>query len=173
MIKDKLAQLDFIDVAIFHHGFAPYMRDYYIEYEVGGPTTHAGLYRCFFTHCVVANVETCVRSDSWRVSWDDGFIDFKTWKDAGEPDGFVWGANWSLAYPGLEYVPNSPLAAQWSAKLNKEMHEVSIETEAYHIQLIFHDFKVEKLSSDVQVIDKVIFPLLKPSPPDPADNGEG
>jgi hypothetical protein len=173
MNEDELANFNLIDVAIFHHGYTPYMRDYYIEYEVGGPTTHAGLYRCLFTRCVVANVVTRVRSDSWRVSWDDVFIDFKTWEDAGAPDGFVWGANWSLAYPGLEHVPHSPLAALWSAELKKEMHEVTIETEAYHIQLIFHDIKMQKLGSDVKVIDKVILPLGKTSPPDPAGKGEG
>jgi hypothetical protein len=76
-----------------------------------------------------------------------------------EPKGFVWGTNWSLAYPGLEYFRDSKLAAKWSAKLEKEMHEVTIDTEAFSIQLIFHDVRVQKLSSDVSVVNKVIFPI--------------
>jgi hypothetical protein len=159
MVEVKLKEIDLVDVGIFRHGFMPYMRDYYLEYEVGGPTSHAGLYRCVFTHCVIAHIETRGDGELWRKSWDDVFIDYQTWLDAGEPDGLVWGTNWSLAYPGLEYIQNSKLAAKWSAKVNNEMHEVIIETEIFHIQLVFHDVKVVKLSSDVEVINKVIFPL--------------
>jgi hypothetical protein len=158
-VETKLNELNLVDVGIFRHGFTPYMRDYFLEYEVGGTTSQAGRYLCLFTHCVVAHIETRVGHDIWRKSWNNEFIDYQAWQDAGEPDGFVWGANWSLAYPGLEYIRNSKLAASWSERLKKEMHEVILETEAFGVQLIFHHVKVEKLSSDVGMINKVIFPL--------------
>jgi hypothetical protein len=158
-VETKLNELDLVDVGIFRHGFTPYMRDYFLEYEVGGTTAHAGRYLCLFTHCVIAHVETRVEDAVWRRSWQDDFIDYQAWLDAGEPEGFVWGTNWSLAYPGLQYIRDSKLAASWSEKLKEEMHEVTIETESFRIQLIFHDVKVEKLSSDVGMVNKVIFPL--------------
>jgi len=71
----------------------------------------------------------------------------------------VWGTNWSLTYPGLEYHQNSELARVWSLRLEKEMHEVTIETEIFEIQLIFHDVITQKLGSDLSVVDKVIFPM--------------
>jgi hypothetical protein len=104
-------------------------------------------------------VETQVADVVWRKSWKDVFIDYQAWLAAGEPEGFVWGTNWSLAYPGLNYIQNSKLAVSWSEKLKKEMHEVTIETESFRIQLVFHDVKVEKLSSDAGVVNEVIFPL--------------
>ena len=39
------------------------------------------------------------------------------------------------------------------------MHEVCIETEAFLIRVVFHDFTVTKLNDQVEVIDKVLFPL--------------
>lgn len=158
-VETKLDELGFIDVGVFRHGFTPYRRDYFFEYEVGGPTSHAGRYLCFFTHCVIAHVETCMTYELWRASWGDEFIDHQAWQEAGEPEGFVWGSNWSLAYPGLEYIRDFKLAAKWSAKLGKEMHEVTIDMEALSIQLIFHDVRVQKLSSDVNVVNQVIFPM--------------
>jgi hypothetical protein len=44
-------------------------------------------------------------------------------------------------------------------RLEKEMHEVIIDTEIFHIQLIFHDVIIQKLGSDLSVIDKVVFPI--------------
>lgn len=159
MVEDQLKELNLIDVGIFRHGFTSYMRDYFLEYEVGGTTSHAGRFLCLFTHCVVTNVETRVKAETWQESWSDTFIDYQTWLDALEPAGFVWGVKWSLAYPGLEYIRNSKLADAWSKILKNEMHEVVIDTDTFHIQLIFHEIKVEKLSSDVTVINKVIIPL--------------
>jgi hypothetical protein len=165
MLKEKLKELDLIDVALFSHGFTSYMRDYFLEYEKGGIPPYAGRYLCLFTHCVEANVETRVEGRFWQKSWSDEYIDYQNWIDAGEPDGFVWGTNWSLTYPGLEYQPDSSLAKAWAYKLKREMHEVIILTESFQIQLIFHDVIEKKLSSEISVIDKAIFPM-KPKLPD-------
>lgn len=35
----------------------------------------------------------------WPRSWSDEFSDYQRWVSAKEPDGYVWGTNWSLAYP--------------------------------------------------------------------------
>jgi hypothetical protein len=158
-VKEKLEELDLIDAALFRHGFCEYMRDYFLEYESGGIQPYAGRYICWFTHCVVANTETRVDSETWKKSWSKEYIDYQEWINAGEPDGIVWGTNWSLTYPGLEYIQNSDLARRWSMRLEKEMHEVTIDTEIFHIQLIFHDVITQKLGPDLTVIDKVIFPI--------------
>jgi hypothetical protein len=156
-IRDRLAQL--FDLPILRHGIAPYQRDYIIEAELGGQSKHRGHYVFTFTHCVVANLSTTVRDDAWRESWDDLFIDYARWDQAGAPAGFVWGANWSMAYPGPTYVEGSTLAKEWSARFDHPMHEAVIETEAFKLQLVFHDLRAERIGDEVSVYDKVTIPI--------------
>jgi hypothetical protein len=75
MLSERLERL--FDLPILSHGFAPYQRDYVIESEIGGRSEHRGHYRFTFTHCVVANLTTTVRDDTWRISWDARFIDYQ------------------------------------------------------------------------------------------------
>src|SRR5437016_608247 len=122
-VKEKLAEYPMFDVAILYHGFTPFMRDYDVIVEAGG--IRAGRYR--FTHCSEAHLTTRVADKWWLVSWDDRFTDHQRWLAAGEPDGFVWGACWSMAYPGLSYLEDATLAKEWSERFQQPMHEVEIE----------------------------------------------
>jgi hypothetical protein len=124
-------------------------------------STRSGHYLFTFSHCPIANVRSTVRDEFWKQSWDDVFTDFERWKQEGEPEGFVWGACWSMAYPGLEYVSPSKLARAWSRRLGRPMHEVTLETEAFHLQLVFHDVNVKQLDDTVSIVDKAIH-FLKP-----------
>lgn len=159
-IKAKLDEYPLCDVAVLEHRFARYMRDYvlFVEQNVwtGKPK---GRYRIVFTHCVVANVRTTVSDEIWKQSWEDVFADYERWKAEGEPEGFVWGVCWSNAYPGLEYASDSALALAWSERLGKVMHEIVVETEAFHIQLVFHDVRVEHVDDRSNLVDKTITPL--------------
>jgi hypothetical protein len=56
-------------------------------------------------------------------------------------------------------VEGSALAASWSARLGHEMHEATIDTDAFSLQLGFHDLTVRKISDDVAVYDKVTIPF--------------
>ena len=156
-VTERLERL--FDLPILSHGFASYQRDYVIESEIGGKSEHRGHYRFTFTHCVVSNLTTTVRDDTWRVSWDARFIEYEHWLAVGEPEGCVWGANWSMAYPGPSYVNNSPLATEWSARLGHTMHEAVIETNVFRLQLVFSDLLVERTGDEVSVYDQVTFPI--------------
>jgi hypothetical protein len=167
-MKEKLANYGgFLDVGILRHGFSPHMRDYDIVFEaLWGREKWAdakGTYRLRFSHCPEATTLTAVPDASWREAWSDTFINYSEWLAAGEPEGFVWGACWSTAYPGLSYIDESPRAKRWSERLSNPMHEVSIETEAFEIRVVFHDFTVAKLNDTVRVLDKVMFPLKRSS----------
>lgn len=164
IMKEKLAQYGgFIDVGILHHGFAAFMRDYDVFFEaLWGREKWAdakGTYRLRFSHCPEVSTTTTVSDLGWKQAWSDVFIDHAEWLAAGEPEGFVWGACWSTSYPGLSYIDDSPQARHWSERLGKSMHEIQIETEAFRLRLVFHDFSVTKLSDEVRVVDKVMFPL--------------
>ncbi|MBF6612677.1 MAG: hypothetical protein IVW55_06060 [Chloroflexi bacterium] len=158
-VQEKLAKHALFDVAILSHGFSPYMRDYDIVAEVGGTGQGVGTYLYRFTHCTEAHYATRVSDNAWRASWNDTYINYESWMQAGQPEGFVWGTQWSMAYPGLAYIEDSELASHWSSRLQASMHEVSIETEAFSINLVFHDVFVTKLSGEVSIIDKAVIPL--------------
>lgn len=158
--KDKLLDLlPEIDFGVLGHGYLPYMRDYAVVVQLAGDSPSSGVHRCIFTHCVIAHVTTRVRDTTWSASWGDELIDYETWQKSGEPDGFVWGTNWSLAYPGLSFVPDSPDASDWSTRIGKEMHEITIETEAFYLRLVCHDVRMERISSDRSPLNKVLIPL--------------
>ena len=163
-IKERLAEYgNFLDVGILPHGFAAHMRDYDVLFEaLWGREKWAdakGNYLLRFTHCPKAEATTKVSDANWQQAWADVFIDYAKWAEAGEPEGFVWGACWSTAYPGLTYIDDSPRADYWSTRLGRPMHEISLETEDFELRVVFHDFTVTKLSDDVHVLDKVMFPL--------------
>jgi hypothetical protein len=91
--------------------------------------------------------------------WDDCLTDYATWKAAGEPDGYVWGTNWSLAYPGLDTPDDDPVAARWSQRLGKPMFFLALETDRFRLSLVFHDVRVRKLSDDDSTVRQVLIPL--------------
>ena len=136
----KALQEPLFDSAIVRHGFAPFLRDYDVVAEVN---KYQFLYR--FSHCTSVTVTTAVADSVWRESWPDIYTNYGAWVRAGNPDGYVWGVCYSLAYPGATYVENSAAAQEWAARLGKSMHEVLIETNGHNLRLIFHDLSVREL----------------------------
>ncbi len=60
-----------------------------------------GTFDLTFTHVVDLKYESRVGDDIWVKSWEDEFTDYAQWLAAGEREGYVFGAGWSLAYPGI------------------------------------------------------------------------
>jgi hypothetical protein len=146
------------DVGVMKHGFADHGRDYiFIIEDCTG--RNSGTYELAFTHVVDLRYETRVRDDVWPISWGDEFTDYQAWLSAGEPGGYVWGTNWSNAYPGMT-APESTLEAErWTKRIGRRMYPMSIETDRFLISLIFHDVRVRKLSDDAPTVRQVIIPL--------------
>ena len=147
-VQERLEAGPMFDMAIVEHHFTDYMRDYDIFVDVVGPIPGTyksqviGRCRYRFTHCVLAETKTAVRDKTWLLSWEDTFIDWQAYRDAGEPEGYVFGVKYMNAYPGLLYVTESPTAREWTGRLNKPMHEVDIETDAHNIRLVFHNVEI-------------------------------
>lgn len=100
-----------------------------------------------FTHCPEAHVCSTVAPQSWRDSWDEHFTDFAAWEQTGHPSGFAWGTNWAEAYPGFSYIEDSERASKWAGQLDREMHELRIETNVFELSLVFHDLRVAQLAA--------------------------
>jgi hypothetical protein len=146
-----------LDFALFRHGYMDHGRDYAWRVQdcLG---SNPGEHEIIFTHCVQADCETRVLDEIWLKSWDDVFLDFNNWKRAGEPEGYVWGTNWSNAYPGLIIVEDSPTAAAWSRRIGKPFFEVTLETDRIFLRLVFHDVRHRKLSDSTGTISAVTIP---------------
>ncbi|GAB4375773.1 MAG: hypothetical protein Kow00114_39120 [Kiloniellaceae bacterium] len=154
-IETWLASCDF---GVMSHGFAKHGRDYVfiIEDSIGrDPGTH----RLTFTHVVSLKYETAQSDESWRQSWDEHFIDYDAYLEAGEPEGYVWGTNWSNAWPGVKAPESTPDSLRWSEKLGYPMFEMSLETDRFRISMIFHELRAEKLSSETATISQSVIPL--------------
>ena len=133
-VDELLEWLPEVDFAILEHHFARHGRDYifFIEDCLG---SNPGQHEVSFTHCVKADCETRVMDDVWPRSWADEFIDYERWTKANEPEGYVWGTNWSNAYPGIRAVRDSVKAAEWSRRLGKQMFEATMETDRFFFTL--------------------------------------
>jgi hypothetical protein len=156
--EEILKWLPNMDFAVLAHGWAEHGRDYRLVVEdcLG---SDPGQHEITLTHCVRLDYETRVRDETFQKSWTDEFTDYKKWQESGEPNGYVWGTNWSDAYPGVTAVAHSDLARQWTKRLNHEMHEVVIETDRFFMRIIFHSARSRKRNDSTATISKVIIPL--------------
>jgi hypothetical protein len=89
--------------------FANHGRDYilFIEFIEDCLGSNPGQHELVFTRCVTAECATRVGDDVWPRSWSDEFTDYERWTNAGEPEGYVWVTNWSLADLGFQAIPDS------------------------------------------------------------------
>lgn len=152
LLDGTLSEYDF---GVLEHGFFPHGRDYRFVIQ-DSLCSDPGTYELTFTHVVDLKYETRVGEKVWQISWTDEFTDYAQWKSAGEPDGYVFGTDWSLAYPGI----NADAEAQdWSKRLERPMFSASIETDRFYISLVFSEVRYRKLSDETGVVRKVIIPL--------------
>ena len=157
LLNGTLSEYDF---GVLEHGFVPHGRDYRFLIQ-DSLCSDPGTYELIFTHVVDLKYRTRVGEKIWQISWNDEFTDYAKWKAAGEPDGYVFGTDWSLAYPGITILLAAPDAQDWSKRLQRSMHFVSIETDQFYISLIFSEARHRKLSDEVDVVRKVLIPLSK------------
>lgn len=128
------------DQGIVHHGYVDYMRDYeVILYCTADPRTGVDPehVRLLFKHCVVAEVVTAVAPEVWARSLDERLTSRQV--SVEDLDGYVWGVRWQVMYPGGRVVSRSRRAKQWSRALDRPFHEVRIETNGHHLNLVFSE----------------------------------
>jgi hypothetical protein len=150
--------LSVCDFGVLEHGFAPHGRDYRFVIQdslCGNP----GTYELTFKHVVDLKYETRVSENAWQISWTDEFTDYEKWKASGEPEGYVFGTDWSLAYPGIKVPHSSPEAQEWSKRLQRPMYSVSFETDRFYISLVFSEVRHRKLSDETGTVRRVVIHL--------------
>jgi len=150
LMREWLPEFDFV---VMGHGFARHGRDYVFVLQTGGT------FELNLTHVVAMNYETRVGNDVWPKSWDNCLTDYAAWEAAGQPEGCVWGTNWSLAYPGLETPDSDDIADKWAKRIGNPMYAMSLETDRFKLSIIFHDAWSKKLSDDDSIIRQILIPL--------------
>lgn len=155
LFDGALSQCDF---GVMEHGFAPHGRDYRFLIQ-DSVCSDPGTYELIFTHVVDLKFQTRVGDKVWPISWGDEFTDYSRWKASGEPDGYVFGTEWSLAYPGISIQVSSPEAKDWSNRLLRPMYSASVETDRFCIWLVFSGVLHRKLSDDTGIVRQSVISL--------------
>lgn len=158
LLKGALSQYDF---GVLEHGFAPHGRDYRFIVQ-DSLCSDPGTYELTFTHVVDLKYKTRVAEKVWPISWGDEFIDYAKWKASGEPEGYVFGTDWSLAYPGISILLASSEAEDRSKRLQRPMYSASVETDRFCISLVFSEARHRKLSDETGVVRQVVIHLSPP-----------
>lgn len=140
------------------HGFLPHGRDYRFVIQ-DSLCRDPGTYELVFTHVVDLKYQTRVGDNVWPQSWGDEFTDYAKWTESGEPEGYVFGTDWSLAYPGITILASSPDTHNWSERLERAMHSVEIETDRFSITLVFSEARHRKLSDQTGVVRQTVIHL--------------
>jgi len=160
-LRKAMKAFDLFDGALLFHSYTRYMRDYELIVENHVGPAERGTYSYLFRYCVESNVSTTLSAMTYRKSLDNRLIVYETGKDL---DGYVWGVHWSLLYPGWKRVSPSEKAAKWEREIGIDFHEVSIQSNAYNITLVFSDLVITRRSDHINSeINRVFIPLqLRP-----------
>lgn len=143
------------DFAVLNHGFVTHGRDYQIIIQ-DSISARPGTHRLTFTHVVRADCQSALSAEGWSGSWDDVFLDWELSKDM---EGYIWGTNWSLAYPGITALIDDDEAAEWGRQIGRPMYAAMLETDRFNLRLIFHSLRSEMVADDTSLIKQVIHPL--------------
>jgi hypothetical protein len=146
------------DFAVLDHGFLPHGRDYALVAETS-MGTEPGRHQLQFTHVVEMSYLTALDQEAWSKSWGEEFVNYEDWTAAGEPEGYVWGTDWSLAWPGLSAVEPSVRAKSWSDRLSMPMFEARIGTGRFELCLVFHGLRTAKISDETSTVSQAVISL--------------
>lgn len=152
LTADWLPECDF---AVLNHGFVAHGRDYQIIIQ-NGIGARPGTHRLTFTHVVRADCQTALSAEGWSISWADVFLDYELSKDM---VGYIWGTNWSLAYPGITALIGDDEAEEWTRRIGHPMYATTLETDRFILRLIFHSVKAEMVADDTSLIRQAVHPL--------------
>lgn len=138
-VEETVSLSHISEFVILSHGFADYMRDYEVlvaEYA-GIERARDRLYQ--FIGCVSAVVQTAIDAEVYVKSLPTPQSESSMRPgDQGLETRFSWGARFSTSQFGIDLITDDELV-EWQKILGIRMHKALIITEAFRIQLIFHD----------------------------------
>jgi hypothetical protein len=158
-VKQLLKREDFFDAAVVRHGFTDYMRDYEIIVAARNGPPNTDVHKYQFIGCVEAHYQTKLNG-AFAQSLSDEFVySGPDYPDKEDPDGFIWGVRFADAYPGMEYLETGERAEYWSGLMGRKMHEITVETNAYLLRLVFADVRYTFVGNEPEVVLSKDMPL--------------
>lgn len=159
-VKEILKREDFYDAAIMRHGFTDYMRDYEIIVGARNGPPNTDMHKYQFIGCVEAHYETKLGRDFELSIQDDFVYSGPDYPNKPDPDGFIWCVRFAETWAGgLKYIDHGERAKYWSKAIGRNMHEVTIETNAYLLRLVFADIRYAFLGHEPEVQFPKDYPL--------------
>jgi hypothetical protein len=73
--------------------------------------------------------------------------------------GFIWGVRFAEVVSEWNYVENGKRAKFWSDTIGCKIHEVSVETNAYRLDIVFENFRYSFLGYEPEIAIKKDYPL--------------
>ena len=142
-IKQKLEEYDLYDQAITKHGMLENIRDYELIGFLNGQFDELEI-RYVFKGCIKVEFKNIVKPE--HFSLDDRLLDMNRQDEPDYPPGFVWGVNHAVVYPGWKLTENSNELTELERKYGFDLYQVDFETNAYRLNLIFHDLETELIN---------------------------
>lgn len=131
-VQEILKREGFSDAAILRHGFTDYMRDYEIIVDARNGLPNTDLHKYQFIGCVEVHYQTRVSPLIFTESLPDEFGDSgPDYPEKEDPDGFIWDVRYLTAH--WVYLEESDRSKYWSKVMKREMHQITIETEAFQL----------------------------------------
>lgn len=158
-VKELLKRESFFDAAIVRHGFTDYIRDYEIIVAARNGPPNTDVHKYQFIGCVEAHYQTKLNGLFAQSLSDEFVYSGPDYPDKENPDGFIWGVRFADAYPGMEYLETGERAGYWSGLMGRKMHEITVETNAYLLRLVFADVRYSFVGNESEVLLSKDMPL--------------
>ena len=141
-IIEKLTEFNLFDNVIIRHGICENIRDYeIIGYIIGVNFNVAVQY--IFKGCIEANFKNTVTPESF--SMDNRLLDLSRQDEPDYPQKFIWDVGGANAYPGWKLEENTEELKKIDAIYQLKFYKFIVETNAYRLNLVFHDLEVRQL----------------------------
>jgi hypothetical protein len=165
-VREILERESIDDAAIIRHGFTDYMRDYEVIVAARNGPPNTDIHKYQFIGCAEAICSTqLVRTfheptSPFGTSLADDFVfSGPDYPEKDDPKGFIWGVRYADVLSGWIYEENGKRARFWSDVIGRKMHEVTVETNAYRLKLVFADIRYSFLGYEPEVSFPKDYPL--------------
>ncbi len=165
-VEALLERESITDAVILRHRFTDYMRDYEVILGARNGPPNTGIYKDQFVGCAEAVCLTkLVRTfheptSSFGLSLADEVVFAgPDYPEKNDPKGFIWGVRFAEVISGWDYAENGKQAKFWSQAIGRKMHEVSVLTNAYRLELVFADIRYSFLGYEPAVTIQKDHPL--------------
>lgn len=141
-IKEKLEEFDLFDQAITRHGMLECIRDYEVIGYLSGVDFESEV-QFIFKGCIKVDYKVKVAPEHY--SMDDRLLDLDRQDEPDYPEGFIWGANFAVVYPGWTLKQDTDELKKLEKNYGLKFYEIYFDTNAYDLTIIFHEIDTKEL----------------------------